>query len=118
MVSTLTAMSYDDDIDALLAWSTGDLADKIARNDPDEDAFVLRVLAARIAERADASRDPLHLIKDFSRVTESLAAAVRVVIPKHVGDELDNPESATAYGSVLTDLDGAAAGLHDLHNWF
>ncbi|MFD7656991.1 hypothetical protein ACFV4N_23715 [Actinosynnema sp. NPDC059797] len=75
------------------------------------------VAAAAWADPA-ASRDPLHLIKDFSRVTESLAAAVQVIIPPVRGDELDNPESATTYSSALTDLDGAAAGLHDLHSWF
>jgi hypothetical protein len=34
---------------------------------------VLRVLAVRIASRADQSKDPQHLIKDFSRVAEALA---------------------------------------------
>lgn len=108
----------DDDTDALLAWSTGNLAAKIAPDDPDEDAFVLRLLAVRIASRADQSKDPLHLFKDISRVEESLAATVRVVIPKHVGDELEEPEPRAAFGTVLHDLDGAAAGLWDLHNWF
>lgn len=99
-------------------WSTGDLAAKIASDSPDEDSFVMRVLAARIAERADQCHDPLHLLKDLSRVTAALAEAVRELVPRHASDELENPASMSTFRDALDHLEGAAASLDDLQRWF
>lgn len=107
-----------DDAELVEKWSSRELADRIAENNPDQDGFVLRVLAARIAVRADACRDPLHLMKDFSRTLASLADATRTIIPRSVGDHLDDPDAAATYSLALDNLTGASASLRDLHNWF
>jgi hypothetical protein len=117
VASILSAMT-DDTATLATNWSARELADKIADNSPEEDSFVLRVLAARIAQRAEQCRDPLHLLNDLSLASASLARAVQAVVPRFADDELEKPESMATFRSVVDDLDGASAGLHDLQRWF
>jgi hypothetical protein len=114
-ISILPIMT--DDTDALLAWTARELADKIATEDPDNDGFVLRVLAARIAARAEQCSDPLHLLKDASRAVAALAETVTVIIPRSMGDDLE-PEQDERYRDTVEHLHEGANGLDDLYRWF
>lgn len=109
---------YDEDTDRLLAWSPADLADKLAGDDPEQDSFVLRVVAARLAAHVGKAGDPLHVVKDLSRAAGSTAEAVQAILDREVEREpADAADLADAVEAVKF-LDAAAAKLRTLRQRF
>lgn len=94
-------------------WSQADLVNLLEKNTVAEDARLMRVLAARIAERADESDDPLMLTTDLHHTLTSLAEAVRTIAePRAELDEMWKAEQMTE--AVMN----AATEVRDLAGWF
>jgi hypothetical protein len=105
-------MSVMDDIAAVAErWTTRELADRLASGTPDDDAFVLRVVAARLVQHASRSGDLAHLLSDLANTVESIAQAVRAVNER---ENLDGPDDPA--GSAVEFLECAAGNLNALHN--
>lgn len=93
-------------------WKLDQLVDELRKNTTASDARVLRVLAARIAAKATMSGDPCTLAEDLSRAFESLREVVRGLVAQ--ADEVPAEESER----ILTAVDSAAVGVHELTGWF
>lgn len=96
--------------------STGDkLADEIAKNHPDADARVLRVLAARIA-RNGRNEDTLLTLVDVAAALTSLTAAVAMLAGRELSDD-DEPEAFKLYAETIDHLRDAAGGVVEMAGW-
>lgn len=111
---------------ALDVTSIGDrLADELAKNHPDADARVLRVLAARIARasvKLDAldaltNEDPLLTLTDIAAALISLLAAVAALTGRELSDD-DGREALATYRATIDHLRDAAAGVIEMAGWF
>ncbi len=110
-------MAMTEDLTTLAeSWTARELADKLADDTLGDDAFVLRVVAARIAQRAGQATDPAFLVKDLGSAVASIAQAVRTVIGQ---EDLvrDDPREEAAIASTPEFLEAAAGNLHAMHNW-
>ena len=98
--------------------STGEsLVVELAKNRPDADARVLRVLAARIARAGTANEDPLLSLADIAGALKSLAAAAAALAGQALVDE-DGPETLATYAATLGYLSDAADGVAEMGGWF
>lgn len=98
--------------------STGErLADELAKNRPDADARVLRVLAARIARAGTANEDPLLTLADLASAARSLATAAGALAGQALSDD-DGRDALATYRTTLNHLRDAADGLADMAGWF
>lgn len=112
----------NDDLDPDLVeiaerWSIGELTAKLAEGDVAADAYVLRVLATRVAARVTNHRDPRSLVIDLAEVVSAIAEAIRLAIP--AAGELDAREDRVDdYEETTVDLANTEHGLEVMRDWF
>lgn len=99
--------------------ATGDKLDvALTKNQPDADADVLRVLAARIARAGvRGNEDPLLTLTDIRAALCSLTAAVAQLGGSTLTDK-DGPEAFTTYAVTIENLRDAASGVAEMAGWF
>lgn len=105
----------DVDLPANQTSTDDELAVEIAKNRPDADARVLRVLAARIA-RNDQNEDVLLTLTDLAAALTSIAAAVAVLAGRELSDD-DEPESFKVYTETVDHLHDAVGGVAEMAGW-
>jgi len=102
------------------SWSNDDLAQRVRRGQPEDDALVLRVLAARIAVAGADNTNPLTTLKDLGNAVASIASAGHAIVTdrfNQAGDMLGDEESAE-FQATIEHLSVAGRGLRDLSGWF
>jgi hypothetical protein len=100
----------DDDLED--DWATADLAARIVSATPSDLAIALRVIAGRLAVKAEQTAEPMFVLSDVAHVLESLHATSRVVLEKF--DQLADNDSLLALGH----LEGAIDSLGEIaHNF-
>ncbi|QRP42752.1 hypothetical protein [Amycolatopsis sp. FDAARGOS 1241] len=104
------------DADLPAKWSTAELADRLHHDQPETDAFVLRILAARIATAGADNTDPRTTMVDLARALDSLTTAVTALIAPHLDDA--GEQSAADYTTTIADLHAATRGVDNLTDWF
>lgn len=118
MSTTLCHREFDSDVDVqdesdlVEVWSNGDLAKRIHKDDPASDTLVIRVLAARIAARADTCDDPLMILRNLSGALGSLRGATEAIAARHA-----EPDGQAYIQQALAHFTGAEAALDVLSGW-
>ena len=100
-------------------WTTADIANAVHAESPSGDAFVVRELTRRIAERLPGVRraDPGMLALDLSHTLASLATIADALIGEWMAD-LDDEERPEGVVVLAGRLRECAAGFHEISGTF